>query len=116
MPKKINRSERQSTSSTLYRSRKVIPPQKSKSERISTTSVSAKEIKVKCEWQKAAAANALDSYKYTYSALPKDVTDAIKPIYEDLIKDALLERSIRESWLVKVRTYYVCHWLFDILV
>lgn len=47
-----------------------------------------------CEWQKAAAANALDSFKHTYSALPKDVLDAIKPIYEYLSKDALLERCV----------------------
>jgi len=47
-----------------------------------------------CEWQKAAAANALDSFKHTYSALPKDVLDAIKPSYEDLSKDALLERCV----------------------
>lgn len=47
-----------------------------------------------CEWQKAAAANALDSFKHTYSALPEDVLNAIKPIYEDLSKDALLERCV----------------------
>ena len=47
-----------------------------------------------CEWQKAAADNALDSFKYTYSALPEDVLNAIKPIYEDLSKDALLERCV----------------------
>ncbi|XP_068987314.1 uncharacterized protein [Bombus flavifrons] len=47
-----------------------------------------------CEWQKAAAANALDSFKHTYSALPVDVLNAIKPIYEDLSKDALLERCV----------------------
>jgi len=47
-----------------------------------------------CEWQKAAAANSLDSFKHTYRALPKDVLDAIKPIYENLSKDVLLERCV----------------------
>lgn len=47
-----------------------------------------------CEWQKAAAANTLDSFKHSYSALPTDVTEAIKPIYEDLSKDALLQRCL----------------------
>lgn len=47
-----------------------------------------------CEWQKAAAADALDSFKHTYSALPENVLNAIKPIYEDLSKDALLERCV----------------------
>lgn len=47
-----------------------------------------------CEWQKAAAANALDSFKHTYSALPKDVLNTNKPIYKDLSKDVLLERCV----------------------
>ncbi|CAH1107355.1 unnamed protein product [Psylliodes chrysocephalus] len=47
-----------------------------------------------CEWQKAAAVNALDSFKHRYSTLPKDVLDIIKPIYEDLSKDSLLERCV----------------------
>ncbi|GBP67417.1 hypothetical protein EVAR_47136_1 [Eumeta japonica] len=47
-----------------------------------------------CEWQKAAAAGELDSFKYTYNALPEDVLDAIKSIYEDLSKNALLERCV----------------------
>lgn len=43
------------------------------------------------ELKKAAAAtNALD----INSALSNDVLEYIKPIYEDLIKDALLERSV----------------------
>ncbi|XP_057337726.1 uncharacterized protein LOC130675860 [Microplitis mediator] len=47
-----------------------------------------------CEWQKSAAANTLDSFKHSYNALPIDVTTAIKPIYEDLSKDALLQRCL----------------------
>jgi len=47
-----------------------------------------------CEWQRAAAENQLQSFKHSYSALPTDVLNAIKPIYEDLSKDALLERCI----------------------
>ena len=47
-----------------------------------------------CEWQKAAAANKLNSFKHSYNALPNDVLEAIKPIYEDLSKDALLERCL----------------------
>lgn len=42
----------------------------------------------------SAAADALDSFKHTYSALPENVLNAIKPIYEDLSKDALLERCV----------------------
>ena len=47
-----------------------------------------------CEWQKAASTNALQSFKHTYTALPSDVSGAIKPIYEDLSKDALLQRCV----------------------
>lgn len=47
-----------------------------------------------CEWQKAAASNKLNNFKHSYSALPTDVLQGIKPIYEDLSKDALLERCI----------------------
>lgn len=45
-----------------------------------------------CEWQKAA--NALQSFKHSYTALPTVVLKAIKPIYEDLSKDELLQRSL----------------------
>lgn len=47
-----------------------------------------------CEWQNAAAANALQSFRHSYTALPTDVLEAIKPIYEDLSKDALLQRCL----------------------
>lgn len=48
-----------------------------------------------CGWQKLAAANALDSFKHTYSAFRKDVLRAVKHIYEDLGEDVLLERYVR---------------------
>lgn len=47
-----------------------------------------------CEWQKAVAANTLRSFKHSYAALPTDVLKALKPIYEDLSKDALLQRCL----------------------
>lgn len=47
-----------------------------------------------CEWQKAAAEKNLDSFKHSYEALPDNVLQAMKPIYEDLSKDALLERCV----------------------
>lgn len=47
-----------------------------------------------CTWQQAAADNKLESYKHKYNALPADVLEAMKPIYEDLSKDALLERCV----------------------
>jgi len=47
-----------------------------------------------CEWQKAAAADALKSFKHSYAALPSKVLEAMKPIYEDLSKDALLQRCL----------------------
>ena len=47
-----------------------------------------------CEWQKAAAADALESFKHSYTALPTDVLKAMKLIYEDLSKDALLQRCL----------------------
>jgi len=47
-----------------------------------------------CEWQRAAAANAVQSFKHSYFTLPDDVIEAIKPIYEDLSKDSLLQRCV----------------------
>ena len=47
-----------------------------------------------CEWQRAAAENDLESFQHSYTALPSNVLAAIKPIYEDLSKDALLERCV----------------------
>ena len=51
MPKKVKRSDRKSTGSRLYRPRKIVPPQKRKTEDISTSSASAKKIKVTDEDQ-----------------------------------------------------------------
>jgi len=51
MPKKVKRSDRKSTGWRLYRSRKIVPPQKRKSEDVSTSSASAKKIKVIVEDQ-----------------------------------------------------------------
>ncbi|XP_067205402.1 uncharacterized protein [Linepithema humile] len=47
-----------------------------------------------CEYQRAKATNELDSYKQSYTPLPADVLEAIKPIYKDLSKDKLLKRCI----------------------
>lgn len=53
-----------------------------------------------CEWQRAYAALPEDkkaeiaSFHHTYTALPADVLKAIKPIYEDLTKEELLERCV----------------------
>lgn len=61
--------------------------------------------KSRCEWQKALAAlpkrkgkgpkkKAMPNFKHSYPALPQDVLNAIKPIYEDLSKEELLERCV----------------------
>ncbi|CAH0551117.1 unnamed protein product [Brassicogethes aeneus] len=47
-----------------------------------------------CEWQKAAAADALGSFKHSYTALPTDILEAMRPIYYDLSKDELLQRCL----------------------
>lgn len=47
-----------------------------------------------CSWQKANADNKLDDYTHDYTALPEVVLTAIKPIYNDLSDDNLLERCI----------------------
>uniref|UniRef100_A0A6P7GLM6 Uncharacterized protein LOC114343927 n=1 Tax=Diabrotica virgifera virgifera TaxID=50390 RepID=A0A6P7GLM6_DIAVI len=47
-----------------------------------------------CEWQRAAATKELKNFKHTYTALLNDVLEAIKPIYENLSSDALLERCV----------------------
>ncbi|KAL7301969.1 hypothetical protein TKK_0005560 [Trichogramma kaykai] len=48
-----------------------------------------------CEWQKAAIKGEFKSFKHSYAALPTDVLVAVKPIYEDLSKDSLLERCVK---------------------
>jgi len=47
-----------------------------------------------CEWQRAAAKDELQSFEHTYDPLTSDVLQAIRPIYEDLSKAALLERCV----------------------
>jgi len=47
-----------------------------------------------CKWQRYSAAGKLDSYELDYNPLPQDVLDAIKPVYEDLSKDTLLDRCV----------------------
>lgn len=47
-----------------------------------------------CAWQRASAMNSLSSFKHDYDPLPNDVSSAIKPIYEELSKEELLERCV----------------------
>lgn len=47
-----------------------------------------------CPYQKALATTGVDNFKHKYTPLPEDVIQAIKPIYEDLSKDELLERCL----------------------
>lgn len=45
-------------------------------------------------WQRAFANGELDSFKHDYNALPANVLEAIKPIYENLSCDTLLKRCV----------------------
>lgn len=47
-----------------------------------------------CKWQKSKAAGTLRDFTHDYLALPKIVLDAIKPIYDDLSGEKLLERCV----------------------
>jgi len=47
-----------------------------------------------CPWQRASAMNTLSSFKHDYDPLPSDISSAIKPIYEELSKEELLERCV----------------------
>lgn len=47
-----------------------------------------------CDWQKAASANQLSTFKHDYDPLPKDVAEAIHPIFTDLSNENLLERCV----------------------
>lgn len=47
-----------------------------------------------CEYQRAKAKSEEKSFKHSYTAWPSDVMSAIRPIYEDLTKDDLLERCL----------------------
>ena len=48
-----------------------------------------------CKYQQAKAERKLKSFKHDYTALPKEVADAIKPIYGSLKNEELLQRCIR---------------------
>ena len=47
-----------------------------------------------CPYKKALATTGVQNFKHEYTPLPQDVIEAIKPIYEDLSKDELLERCV----------------------
>lgn len=47
-----------------------------------------------CSWQRANANSQLDTFTHEYRALPENVLNAIKPIYENLSQDVLLEQYI----------------------
>nr|XP_012148419.1 PREDICTED: uncharacterized protein LOC105663526 [Megachile rotundata] len=47
-----------------------------------------------CTWQRASVTNTHSSFKHDYDPLPSDVSAAIKPIYEELSKEKLLEHCI----------------------
>ena len=47
-----------------------------------------------CSWQRAAAADELCGFHHDYELLPKDVIQAIHPIYTDLSNEKLLERCV----------------------
>lgn len=47
-----------------------------------------------CTWQRASSMNTLSSYKHDYDSLTSEVSSAIRPIYEDLSKEELLERCV----------------------
>lgn len=47
-----------------------------------------------CKYQQAKAEKRLKSFTHDYTALPKEVVDAIKPIYESLTNEDLLQRCV----------------------
>ncbi|XP_025992970.1 uncharacterized protein LOC105198260 isoform X1 [Solenopsis invicta] len=47
-----------------------------------------------CPYQKALAITGVENFQHNYTPLPENVIQAIKPIYEDLSKDELLERCL----------------------
>ncbi|KAI4476080.1 hypothetical protein M0804_013876 [Polistes exclamans] len=48
-----------------------------------------------CSWQRVSDTNTFGSFKHDYTPLPSDVLSAMKPIYEDLSKERLLERCMK---------------------
>ena len=47
-----------------------------------------------CSSQRAVAANELSTFKHDHPSLPRDIADAIIPIYTDLSNEKLLERCV----------------------
>ncbi|KYN11085.1 hypothetical protein ALC57_16744, partial [Trachymyrmex cornetzi] len=49
-----------------------------------------------CDWQRAAATGKLESYEYvhSYDAFSSEVLEAIRPVYNDLSAEALLQRCV----------------------
>ncbi|GAB0086469.1 LOC108005992 [Sergentomyia squamirostris] len=47
-----------------------------------------------CSWQRAFSADTLSTFKHDYDPLPDDVLKAIKPLYDELSNDILLERCL----------------------
>ncbi|KYM96705.1 hypothetical protein ALC62_00134 [Cyphomyrmex costatus] len=47
-----------------------------------------------CPWQRAAAANKLSEFEHDYDHFPRDVAEALHPIYTDLSNEKLLERCV----------------------
>jgi len=47
-----------------------------------------------CEYQKALATTGIEDFHHDYEPFPDEVITAIKPIYEDLSKDELLQRCV----------------------
>ncbi|KYQ53517.1 hypothetical protein ALC60_00043, partial [Trachymyrmex zeteki] len=47
-----------------------------------------------CEWQRAAAMGKLESYVHSYDAFSSEVLEAIRPVYNDLSAEALLQRCV----------------------
>lgn len=51
----------------------------------------------RCSWQQASANAEFASFKNDYQALPKNILNSIKPIYEYLSKDALLKKNVQAA-------------------
>ena len=49
-----------------------------------------------CKYQRAKAEKKWKSFKHDYSTFPEEAIDAIKPYYESLTKEELLQRCIGE--------------------
>ncbi|KAL7292643.1 hypothetical protein TKK_0013770 [Trichogramma kaykai] len=47
-----------------------------------------------CEWQRASAEGNSKNFKHSFTALPNEVSEAIRPIYQDLSSDNLLQKCV----------------------